>query len=119
MSTAMYYAENKFSSEYVMSLEEMLEIELWRGESGFGSDLFYDIITLLDIDAGCSVPFPVQRWCQPNVHCRIKAYDTSLPQDDKYPHQRNRELRFQEVRVLDKSIVTIHNNGCKVPNGSG
>ena len=36
------------------------EIELWRDDSGFGSDWFCDLIVMLDMDKGQSTPFPMQ-----------------------------------------------------------
>ena len=74
---------------------ETMEIELWRGDSGSYVKWFCDLVTVLDLDTGHSIPFPVQRWIRPKIHYRIRAFDTFLPQDDPYPEQRLRELEYK------------------------
>ena len=78
-------------------LTTMEEIELWRDDSGFGSDWFCDLIVMLDMDKGQSTPFPMQWWVRPNYCYRITAYDTSLPQDDLHSVQRKQELDYKRT----------------------
>ena len=56
---------------------ETMEIELWRDNFGSDVEWFCDLVTVLDLDTGHSIPFPVQRWIRPNIHYRIRAFDTS------------------------------------------
>ena len=39
---------------------ETAEIELWKDDSGSGVEWFCDLITVLDLDTGHSIPFPVE-----------------------------------------------------------
>ena len=78
-------------------LGRVQQIELWRDDTGLGSDWFCDLIILLDLGEGASIPFPVQRWIRPNYCYRIEAYDTSLPQDDPNPIQRKQELDYKRT----------------------
>ena len=74
---------------------ETTEFELWRDDSGSDMEWFCDLVTVLDLDTGHSIPFPVQRWIRPKIHYRIRAFDTFLPQDNPYPEQRIRELEYK------------------------
>ena len=89
---------NAFLGEDGFLLKDVVEIELWKEDSGV--EWFCDLITILDLDTGYSTPFPVQRWIGPGVHYRIRAFDTFLPQDDPYPEQRIRQLEYKRLVYL-------------------
>ena len=59
---------NAFLGEDGSPLKDVVEIELWKEDSGV--EWFCDLITILDLDTGCSTPFPVQRWIRPKIHYR-------------------------------------------------
>ena len=84
---------------------ETAEIELWKDDSGSGVEWFCDLITVLDLDTGHSIPFPVERLIRPKIHYRIRAFDTYLPQDDPYPEQRDRELELKKTSYLPNPLL--------------
>ena len=84
---------------------ETVEIELWRDDSGSDVEWFCDLVTVLDLDTGHSIPFPVQRLIRPRIHYRIRVYDTFLPQDDPYPEQRDRQLKLKKTSYLSNPLL--------------
>ena len=84
---------------------ETVEIELWRDDSGSDVEWFCDLVTVLDLDTGHSIPFPVQRLIRPRIHYRIRVYDTFLPQDDPYPEQRDRQLKLKKMSYLSNPLL--------------
>ena len=84
---------------------ETMEIELWRDDSGSDVEWFCDLVTVLDLDTGHSIPFPVQRLIRPRIHYRIRAFDTYLPQDDPYPEQRHRQLELKKTSYLSNPLL--------------
>ena len=89
-------------------LGRVQQIELWRDDAGLGSDWFCDLIILLDLGEGASIPFPVQRWIRPNYCYRIEAYDTSLPQDDQIPYKENRSWTTREPSTASLAKIQIY-----------
>ena len=81
------------------------EIELWRDDFGPGVEWFCDLITVLDLDAGHGIPFPVQRTITPSTRYRIRTFDTCLPQDDPYPEQRQKELELKRTVYLPNPLL--------------
>ena len=84
---------------------ETVEIELWRDDSGSDVEWFCDLVTVLDLDTGHSIPFLVQRSIRPKTSYRIRVYDTFLPQDDPYPEQRDRELKLKKTSYLSNPLL--------------
>ena len=93
---------------------ETMEIELWKDNFGSDVEWFCDLVIVLDLDTGHSIPFPVQRWIRPNIHYRIRAFDTFLPQDDPYPEQRIRELEYKRrvYRTYPMMYYVVGDENC-------
>ena len=84
---------------------ETMEIEIWRGDCGSDVEWFCDLVTVLDLDTGHSIPFPVQRLIRPRTNYRIRVYDTFLPQNDPYPEQRHKELELKKTSYLPNPLL--------------
>ena len=46
--------------------------------------------------------FPVLRWVEPGYHYKIPVNDTSLPQNDPFPDQREKELEIAKEKYRFK-----------------
>ncbi|KAK6172842.1 hypothetical protein SNE40_016420 [Patella caerulea] len=72
---------------------KVVKIELWRDDAGLASDWFVDRIVVEHISTKHQSVFPMLRWIKAGFHYKIKHFDTSLPQCDEHPEQREMELK--------------------------
>ena len=74
-------------------MDELTTVELWRTDVDHNdADWYCEVIMINDARKDQSYYFPVQRWIRGGFHYMIPVNDTSLPQDDPYPEQRQAEL---------------------------
>lgn len=77
-------------------LGPLAEIEIWRDETGLGDDWYVQWIKVkrLAFPADVDEPtiFPCNRWVKADRKLFITKYDCVLPQYDKHPEQRVKEL---------------------------
>ena len=63
-------------------------IQLWRDNWGFGDSWFVDTIHVENTLTKRQFVFPMFRWVKANYYYHINHLDTSLPQLDDFPEQR-------------------------------
>lgn len=83
-------------------LGTLTELEIWRDETGLGDDWYVEWIKVnrLAFPADVDEPaiFPCNRWVKADRKLCITKFDCVLPQFDKHPEQRKKEL--EEKRQL-------------------
>lgn len=67
-------------------------IELWKDDAWVASDWYVDKIVVENRLTNDTSVFPIFRWIKSDYHYQIKHLDTSLPQHEEYPEQRQMEL---------------------------
>ncbi|KAL8593844.1 hypothetical protein ACOMHN_065321 [Nucella lapillus] len=71
---------------------QLTKVEFWRDDAGFGSSWYLDTISVENRRTNAKFVFPVFRWVRPFFHYFIRHLDTSLPQQDEYREQRQKDL---------------------------
>ncbi len=84
-----------FQAPPLTNLGNIILIELWRDNAGIAPNWYCEVVVVNDASADKCYYFPVQRWVKAETHYMIPAFDTSLPQDDRYPEQRRVELEYK------------------------
>lgn len=114
--------EDSFTIRKVPNLGKLLYIELWRDRKGMKDDWFVEyvkvrqftnanesnnnIVELNDTPSKrrsrkCELlPFPINRWIQPNRRYVFKLYDSVLPQDDLNIKQRKVEMQEKKEKYV-------------------
>ena len=77
---------------------KVVKLEVWRDDSGFGSDWFCEVIVVHDRRDDTSVYFPLHRWVDPEEHYLLTEFDTYLPHNDPFPEQRQKQLEKKRMQ---------------------
>lgn len=99
---------DSFQLKNIPRYNEIIKIELWRDNAGFGSDWFVDYIEIESIDSRKRFMFPLFRWIKPDRRYIIHHMDNYLPQFDPLP-----DYRLEEVEIKRAAYECQQ----KVPNG--
>ncbi|XP_052225510.1 allene oxide synthase-lipoxygenase protein-like isoform X7 [Dreissena polymorpha] len=91
---------DKFLVKKQAVLTNIVKLELWRDNFGFGSQWYVDYIKVKRKDFNNEVTFPIFRWIPAKTHLMFRVNDTMLPQDDPEVSQRWEELRSKRESYL-------------------
>ena len=83
---------DSFQLKNISHLKDIHKIELWRDNSGIGSDWFVDYIEIEDVDSRKRFMFPLFRWIKAHKHYIVRHMDNCLPQFDPEQEYRREEL---------------------------
>lgn len=97
-----------FKLKNVTQLNDINKIEIWRNDTGIGSDWFLDYIEIEAVNNRKRFMFPVFRWIKPLKRYTIRLMDNCLPQFDPEP-----EYRFDEMQQKRNTYQCA----MKVPGG--
>ena len=84
-----------FQAPGLKHMSDITHIEVWRDNSGVAPDWFCEVIMVNDVKRDKCFYFPLQKWLVADYHYMVPQYNTSLPQFDEYPDQRNQELEYK------------------------
>ena len=65
---------------------------------------WYCEVVILKTAEDNKLHFPVLRWVEPGYRYKIPVNDTSLPQDDPFPDQRQKELEISREKYQIKVV---------------
>ena len=88
---------DSFKISNVHNVGTVQHIQLWRDSRGMKDDWFVEVIKVRKIGKAGEgnrewKPFPINRWIESDKEYTFALYDSILPQCDKHPDQREREL---------------------------
>jgi len=101
------------ADEFVINKSEMSALgvhttlshaELWTSGWILNNSWYVDRIAVENAVTGAEYIFPIQRWVNVGKHYFIDHLDTALPQQEKFPEQREAELqrKFNEYQFSDR-----------------
>lgn len=94
--------------------KEIVRIELWRDDHGFGADWYVDLIHVEHQKLNSSHSFPIQRWINANVKYQFAEHDCHLPHKDPHLEQRKRELTHKKKEYA--YVITIPDGPAQIQN---